>query len=38
VNKYGKKIKCILSTTVPLSTYDVVNKAGMGSLLGSYIV
>jgi len=30
VNKYGKKIKCILSTTVPLSTYEVVNKAGMG--------
>ena len=29
VKKYGEGIKCILSTTVPVTTYDVIKKAGI---------
>ena len=29
VQKYGKKIKCLLSTTVPQTTYDVIKKSQM---------
>jgi len=29
VKKYGKKIKCLLSTTVPPTTYDAIKNSGM---------
>ena len=29
IKKYGKKIKCLLSTTVPPTTYKVIKKTGM---------
>ncbi len=29
VNKFGNKIKCILSTTAPITTYNIVKKSGM---------
>jgi hypothetical protein len=29
IKQFGNKIKCLLSTTVPLSTYDIVKDSGM---------
>ena len=29
VNEFGKKIKCLLSTTVPPTTYEAIKKSGM---------